>query len=131
MKCELAEGGQYIIVTFDRAMTAALGRQLVKDIVAFSEKHQLKKFLFDMRNAVNVDHVFANYEFAHRDLSDSGFPLDSYTAVLVHPDDHSHDFITVAFNKFGYHVRLFTEKDMAVSWLDIKGDDTRPVSEKQ
>lgn len=84
-----------------------------------------------MRKAVNVDNVFANYEFANKDLSEFDFPHDSYTAVLIHPDDHSHDFITVAFNKAGFNVSLFTEEDMAVRWLDIKEDDSRSVLDNQ
>ncbi len=121
MECELAENGKYILVTFDGPMTAELGRHLGNEIVAFSEKHRLKKFLFDMRKSVNVDNVSANYEFASKDIFDFGFPLDSYTAFLIHPDDRSHYFITAAFKKSGFNVEVFDEKELATEWLEMKG----------
>jgi hypothetical protein len=121
MECELAENGKYVLVTFEGPMTAELGRQLGKDIVVFSEKHQLKKFLFDMRKSVNVENVSTNYEFASKDIFDFAFPLDSYSAFLIHPDDHSHYFITAAFKESGFNVEIFVEKELAVEWLEMRG----------
>lgn len=74
-----------------------------------------------MRHSPNIESVYANYEFARKSLTEFAFPKDSYSAFLVHAEDHSHDFITSAFENAGYNVRIFTEEKLVIKWLEIKG----------
>ena len=121
MDCELSESGNYIVVRVKAPMTVELGRECGAQAVTMGEKLQVNKYLFDLRKSPNIERVHANYEFAREDMSRFGFHKDAYSALLVHPEDHSHDFIATAFETAGYNVRLFTEEELAVRWLEIKG----------
>jgi hypothetical protein len=59
-----------------------------------------------------------NYEFANKEMVDFGFSRRSRSALLVRPDDRSHDFIETAFLNAGYAVKLFTDEVSAISWLE-------------
>ena len=78
----------------------------------------INKFMFDLRHAPNVQSVSKNIDFAHNELPAFGFPKVSRSAFVVSADDSSHDFITSVFLKEGYDVKLFTEEDSALQWLN-------------
>jgi hypothetical protein len=65
-----------------------------------------------------VQSVVDNYEFAHQELPNFGFPKSSRSAFLVRPDDRSHDFINTAFFNAGYVTKLFSDEASAISWLE-------------
>jgi len=45
------------------------------------------------------------------------FDRNAKVAFLIHPDDHSHDFIEVVFRNAGFNARLFREKENALKFL--------------
>jgi len=39
-------------------------------------------------------------------------------ALLVAPEDHSHDFVELVVRNAGYNVRLFRNEGQAKSWIE-------------
>lgn len=114
----LAGSGRYILIRVRVPMTSAVGVQCGADAVRLGSENQVDRFLFDLRDSPNVQSVVDNYEFAHKEITNFGFPMTSRSAFLVRPDDQSHDFINTAFYNAGYVTRMFIDDAEAIAWLE-------------
>jgi hypothetical protein len=114
----VASDDRYILIKVLVPMTSEIGVRCGTDAIRLGVEKQVDKYLFDLRDAPNVQSVVDNYEFAHTEIAEFGFPKGSRSAFLVQPDDRSHDFITTAFSNAGYATKLFTDEASAMSWLD-------------
>lgn len=122
----LAGSGRYVLIKVLVPMTSATGVRCGNDAVRLGLEKKVDSYLFDLRKSINVQSVVDNYEFAHKEIADFGFPKSSRSAFLVRPDDKSHDFINTAFYNAGYVTRLFTDEAAAIAWLE---EETAPVGE--
>ena len=119
MKYELTVAdNNYLIIKSFVPMTTQFGRDCGPEMMKLSTANGINKFMFDLRRTPNVQSVTKNIDFAYNELPAFGFPKVSRSAFLVSPDDSSHDFITSVFLKAGYDVKLFTEEDAALQWLN-------------
>ena len=109
-----------IFIKFFNAMTSKVAARCGPEIVRLSEEKQIKRFLFDVRQAPNIQSDVENYNFATEEIADFGFPHNSRSVFLISPGDISHDFITTLFLNAGYRVNSFTEEESAISWLTKK-----------
>jgi hypothetical protein len=116
----MATSGRYVLIKVLVPMTGAIGVRCGTDASRLGAEKKVDAYLFDLRDSPNVQSVVDNYEFAHQELADFGFPKKSRSAFLVRPNDHSHDFINTAFFNAGYVTRLFTDEASAVSWLETE-----------
>jgi hypothetical protein len=114
----LAASGRYILIKVLVPMTSAVGVRCGADAVRVGAEKQVDRFLFDLRDSPNVQSVVDNYEFAHKEIANFGFPMTSRSAFLVRPDDKSHDFINTAFYNAGYVTRMFIDEAEAIAWLE-------------
>ena len=114
----VAGSGRYILIKVLVPMTSAIGARCGAEAFRLGVEKNLTGYLFDLRDAPNVQSVVDNYEFAHKEISGFGFPKDSRSAFLVRPDDRSHDFITTALFNAGYVTKLFSDEASAVAWLE-------------
>jgi len=114
----VAEGGHYILIKVHEPMTSELGRRCGAEAARLGEENNIKRFLFDLRKAPNIQNVMPNYNFAYKDMSDFGFPRASRSALLTKPDDKSHEFMETVFRNAGYQVMIFTDKPTAILWLE-------------
>jgi hypothetical protein len=102
--------------TRERAMTNtleahALGREL-----------GIGRYLVDMTESRNALSVLANYEFARKDLMETPeIDKTALVAVLVRPDDHSHDFVETVARNSGLRVTLFRDRERAEDHLRSDG----------
>ena len=55
-------------------------------------------------------------------MGDLNFARSAHVAILVSPDDRSHDFIETVNRNAGYNVRVFRDADAAISWLEEPGE---------
>jgi hypothetical protein len=116
----LANSGQYVLIKVNVPMTGAIGARCGTDAYRLGAEKQIDAYLFDLRDAPNVQSVVDNYEFAHQEIEGFGFPKKSRSAFLVRPNDHSHDFINTALFNAGYVTKLFTDEASAISWLETE-----------
>ena len=72
----------------------------------------------DLTEAKHVDTVTNTYKFAYEDMQFlPGINKNVRVAVLVSPDDHSHDFVETVARNAGQNVTLFREREAAIQYL--------------
>ncbi len=113
----VSEDGLYIILT----IVGTIGRRSAMppnvEAHALGERLGIQRYLVDVTGARNREPAVDAYEFAHRDLA--GAPLNRFArvALLVAPDDHSHDFVETVSRNAGHDVTLFRDRAAAVAHL--------------
>jgi len=122
MKYELSisESGGYISIKVNQPMTTDLGRRCGVDAARLANERNITNFMFDVRKAPNLQSVTEDYIYAYKEMAHFGFSKAMRSALLVSPDDRSHDFIETAFRNAGYIVKIFTDESSAISWLEKK-----------
>lgn len=88
------------------------------------KSHQLGReigilnFLVDLIGARNMQSPVENYDFVISDLDESQF-IDrrAKVAMLVSPDDDSHNFIETISRYSGYNVKIFRKLEDALGFL--------------
>ena len=120
----IAENCMYIRIKYFAPMTTELAFKSGPELNRLAAENGIRRFLFDMQESSNVQSVTDNYFFANQHLPNMDFPKDSRSAFLIPPLDHSHDFITMAFQNAGYTVAKFSAEAEAISWLcaDLEGE---------
>jgi hypothetical protein len=89
---------------------------------ALGEKLGLDRYLVDLEECRNTDSIVANYEFAKKNMMEEpGFNKRAIVALLVSPDDHSHDFVETVSRNAGLSVRIFRDRNSAEEYL-LKGE---------
>lgn len=115
---DVSADGKYIIQTITGEMTRSLALQYNLEAHARGAEVGLDRYLVDLRNARNVEPVTSNYEFAYGDMQETpGIDKYARVAVLVSPDDHSHDFIEIVAHNAGLDVTLFCDLGSAIKHL--------------
>lgn len=78
----------------------------------------INRFLTDLTESRNVESTFENYKFAYQDMKQNA-EIDRHArvAVLVDPEDHSHDFIETVARNSGLNVTLFRDRKQAMDHL--------------
>ena len=72
----------------------------------------------DVTEAVNLDTISNDYGFAYEDLRKApGANLNARIAVLVRPDDHSHDFVETTMRNAGFDFKIFRDRGRALDYL--------------
>jgi hypothetical protein len=107
----------YILIDVKRPMTIDLARQCGEGIAALGQEKNINRFLFDLRSAPSLTNPAHDYNFAHYDMKDLNMPRNHRAALLVDPEDKSHDLFETVMVNAGYSTRLFQDKCTAITWL--------------
>ena len=117
-KTEPSPDGKYIIQKPTGEMTRELAVKYILESHALGKKLGIDRYLMDLTEARNADSIFDNYDFAYRDMKETpGINRLARVAVLVSPDDHSHDFIETVVRNSGQDVTMFTDRELAIKHL--------------
>ncbi len=113
-----SEDKKYIILKLKGKIN---GKAILKGI---QEAHKLgdelciTKHLMDLSEARNIDSDTDKYYFANEDIQNyPGINMKVKVAVLVRPDDHSHDFAETVTRNAGQDITLFRDKESAIRYL--------------
>ncbi|WP_429886326.1 hypothetical protein [Geoalkalibacter halelectricus] len=117
IEVRVAEGEDFVRIRIFVPMNNLIGERCARQAARLGEEHGLKKFLFDLRGAPNIQSVAQNYVFAYDELPQFEFPRASISAFVIDEGDSSHEFIELAFQNAGYIVKSFTDEDAAIKWL--------------
>jgi hypothetical protein len=103
-------------------VTGDINRRLAikYDMEAHKIGHELgiDRYLMDLTESKNVESSVDNYEFAYKDIRDTpDIDRSARVAILVSPDDHSHDFIITVTRNSGLDVTLFIDREEAIRHL--------------
>lgn len=110
-------GSGHVLVTVEGPYSRELSIEIALASKEVAAAHGLHRFLWDVRRSRNVETVVANYEFVHRDMPPLDLDRAAHVAILVAPDDHSHDFVETVSINAGYSVRIFRDEQEALCWL--------------
>ena len=114
----LSGDSSYIILKY----TGDVNRKIIFEYTvkahASGKKQGIKKYLVDMTDSINTDSDFNTYNFACQDMNNSDLiDRKAIAALLVSPDDHSHDYAEAISLYSGLNTRLFRDYDKAVEHL--------------
>ena len=113
-----SEDGKYVVLKYWGELSRKLSIEHVIEAHALGEKLGITQYLVDLTEARNIDSIPELYEYAYKDTkSASGLNLNARVALLVDPEDHSHDFVETVLRNAGHNVTLFRDRDSAISHL--------------
>lgn len=112
-----SENGKYIIIEFSGEINRKIAMEANIESHALGKKRGISKYLTDLTNTVNTDTVIDNYSFAYEDMKIPNIDRSACVAVLVSPEDHSHDFIEILSRNAGLDVTIFRDKKEALEHL--------------
>jgi hypothetical protein len=109
-----SEDKKYITVKVVGNISRLLAIQYNLEAHALGKELEIDCFLLDFTECRNTDTVMRNYKYVYDDMKNPGINQEARTAMLVSPNDHSHDFIESLFRDAGADVTLFQDRDLAV-----------------
>jgi hypothetical protein len=85
---------------------------------ALAKQLGIDRFLMDLTDSRNVESVTSKYIFAYSDMKNTpGINRNARVALLVNPDDHSHDFILTVAQNSGLNTTMFRDRQAAIEHL--------------
>ena len=119
-----SDDGQYIIGVGHGDTTREIAAAGTEAMVELGEELGIRCFLIDLVESRNVEPTFENVHFTREDAPPL-MPPELCFAVLVDPDDHSHDFHVAFAQTQGINISLFTDRGEAIEHLlDAAKDQT-------
>ncbi|MEJ2454085.1 MAG: hypothetical protein P8103_08015 [Candidatus Thiodiazotropha sp.] len=113
-----AKDGDYILVEVHGVVTLDIASQWTMEAHTLGKQLGLRKYLVDVTAAVNKDSTLDQYRFANSSMvEDTAVDRYAKIAVLVAPEDHSHDFVETVCRNVGLNFRLFRKRDEAMAFL--------------
>ncbi|MBN1439369.1 MAG: hypothetical protein JW929_08175 [Anaerolineales bacterium] len=120
-KLSVSADGKYIIAKHWGDLTGDVLINRIQEAHRLGEKLGITKHLMDVTEARNVDPASKTYRFANQDIRNApGISLKVTVAVLVDPEDHTHDFSETATRNAGQNVTIFTDREAAIRYLTEK-----------
>lgn len=114
---KVSDSGKYIIVLINADMTRTLAEQAGLEATHLGKKHNINLFFYDLRNSINRETVNANYIYAKQEVQKIEPDYANKIAMLVSPNDKSHDFVETVLRNAGHNVLIFHDKQKALDWL--------------
>jgi hypothetical protein len=113
----VAEDQPWIYVRIYDYVTKTLFLDLLKDAIDQAKKHGVSNYLIDSRGMPSMKSTIEDYDIVNYRLKELGFERRSRTAMIVDPEDKTHDFFETCTMNAGYIWRIFTDADLASQWL--------------
>jgi|WetSurMetagenome_2_1015567.scaffolds.fasta_scaffold97637_2 hypothetical protein len=120
-KIYISDDSSYVILEQSGKITRKHQLQCNIEAHKVGKEHQIKKYLVDHIHARNVESNIENYQFTYEDVRDANeIDRTAVVAILVDPNDHSHDFFETLAQNSGLNVTLFRDKAKAIEFLKRK-----------
>jgi len=113
----LSPDGTYVILKVTGEIDTRTAMAQNMEANAFAKKHGVRKYLVDLVECRNVQSDLDNYAFAYEDMMNAPVDREARIVFLVHPDDHSHDFVETVSRNAGLDVTLFRDRALAEAHL--------------
>jgi hypothetical protein len=113
----MSEDSNYLCIDVKRPMTIELARRCGEGIASLCREKHINRFLIDLRGSPSRIYVTHDYNFANHEMKHLNMPKNHRGALLVDPDDQSHNFFETAMVNAGYATRVFRDKQSAITWL--------------
>lgn len=113
----LSEDGNYIILMYKGDIDGEIALKATMEANELAKKIEVSCILVDAVESRNLDSVINNYDYAYEKLRDVPINKQMLVALLVEPDDHSHDFIETLMINTGHNLKLFRDREQAIQHL--------------
>lgn len=113
----LSEDGSYIYLKYKGNIDKKVAFTSTMESHKLAKKHGISCFLVDAVESRNLEKAFDNYEYAYEKFRDAELIKGACVAILVSPDDHSHNFMETLMRNTGRNVTLFRNREKAVRYL--------------
>jgi hypothetical protein len=117
IEISVAESGKYLVSRVTGEINTEIARELAAQTERTAQETGIADRLLDLRGTPNTQSVVHNYDFAYKELEEI-VNRGTKAAVLVSPGDDSHDFIMIVVRNAGFNGRKFTDKTVAIAWLE-------------
>jgi len=114
----VAPSGGYLYVRYFVPVTRELARQLATAVSEKIAQAPCNACLVDVRGIPNISSISDNYAFATQDLAEFAALRHMRLAILINLAEDTHDFPQTAMRDAGYDVRLFSDEQKAIAWLE-------------
>ena len=113
-----SDDGKYIILKHWGVINRKITTERNLEAHKLGAELGITRHLVDLTEAKHVDTVINTYKFAYEDMRfQGGINKKARVAVLVSPEDHSHDFVETVTRNAGQNVRLFRDREAAIAHL--------------
>ncbi len=113
-----SQNNEYIIVRVTVDMSRKLAAEIADQALLMGNKWGIGRYLIDMTASRNRESILGSYQSAYEDLAEIPWKKTlTRVALLVDPQDNSHDFNEVVLNNIGMRATLFRDRDEAVQYL--------------
>ena len=117
----VSEDSTYVTLEQSGKITRKLQLQYNIEAHKIGKEHRIKKYLVDVIHARNTESNIENYQFTNEDVRGTNeIDKSAIVALVVDPEDHSHDFIETLSINSGLNVTLFRDKVKAIEFLKSK-----------
>jgi hypothetical protein len=114
----LSEDGKYIVAKHRGPINGEIIIERTLEAHALGRKLGITRHLMDVTEATNIEPLAKTYKFAYEDIKRKpGINMGVRVAVLVRPDDHSHDFGETVARNAGQDVTIFRDRESAIAHL--------------
>jgi hypothetical protein len=117
----ISDDSTYVVLEQSGKVTRGIQLQYNIEAHKLGKEHHIKKYLMDLIHARNTESNIENYQFTYEDLRGTNeIDRAAVVAIVVDPEDHSHDFIETLSINSGLNVTLFRDKVKAIEFLKSK-----------
>jgi len=109
---------KYIVIKVDADMTRHLAQEIATQAFSKGRELGITRYLIDLSESRNQESITGSYKSAYEDLA--RLPWQGHltrAAMLVAPQDHSHDFNETVLRNAGLKVILFRDREQALQYL--------------
>lgn len=114
----VSQNNGYIIVRVTDDMSRKLAAEIADQALLMGKKWRIGRYLIDLTASRNRESILGSYQSAYEDLAVLPWRKTlTRVALLVDPQDDSHDFNEIVLNNIGMRTTLFRDRDEAVQYL--------------
>jgi hypothetical protein len=110
----------HLHITIADDFDAGQALQVVQQTSLMGLKHDIHRYLVDVRGAKNIAGPIENFEFVYTDLLELPY-RDPRTriALIVAAEDQSHDFLTVLAVNGSAYFQIFRDLAVGLAFLNV------------
>ncbi len=117
MSLKKSPDGNYVIMKMIGNIDRVIAMKNNIKAHKYASKYGINCFLLDLTECRNNESIIDNHKFAYKDMNVPDINKLARIAMLVDPEDHSHDFIEVVTRNSGLNVKKFISLEEAVRFL--------------
>lgn len=121
IRITVSEDEKYVVILAKGKIVSGDPKVLIQPLIEAHElamKRGIRNILVDVTEARNTLGISDNYDIVyHKILKEPAVDRRARVALLVHPNDHSHDFTETLARNAGFNFTLYRDRDLALASL--------------